>query len=317
MVPRVRRPARGAEHCPLRGARSPVPAAVPPRASRDRGRARSRDRDGDPEAPLAAPLVRAARRRRRACPGGLRSPLPRRPGPFLICMGPAEFRFRQEPAPLSPPSRWARPSSPRSHGAALSPAHTRPDVAPRSGAEPPRLRPRRRGRGHGGRRPEPAERASAARPGKPAGARGAALPSRPARGRAGGGGCEGWWWWCPRPRRSPLPRPLSHVQPHTRSRLYVLAPGPRPRQPIAPGEHWEAVAAPCKSVLAALICRRPAARGVGSLLLPPRTKYAQTPSAAAGPKDAPRTGAGWRGMTHRAAFLLVSPGWLSLISHHS
>lgn len=232
---------RSAARCsePAAGGR---PAPRSPRRGRSRSRSRSRDPAGDREAPLAAPLVRAARRRRRPCPRGLRSPLPRRPGSFLICMGPAEFRFRQEPAPLSPPSRWARPSSPRSHGAALSPAHTRPDVAPRSGAEPP-------GAGAGGGRcPGGAGRASAAHPGARRGPRRRA-PLPPGAGSR-------WRRWVRRgvPAALALPRRLVTL-PAAHAVAFICL-GRGPRQPIAPGERKEAVAAPCKSILAALICRR-------------------------------------------------------------
>lgn len=101
------------------------------------------------------------------------------------------------------------------------------------------------------------------------------------------------------------PAPAAVTRPAAHAVAFICL-GPGPRQPIAPGEQKEAVAAPCKSVLTALICRRQRARGVGSLLLPPRKVRAGTQRGCrAGRRPEGRGRVARRGMTHRAAFLLV------------
>lgn len=101
------------------------------------------------------------------------------------------------------------------------------------------------------------------------------------------------------------PAPAAVTRPAAHAVAFICL-GRGPRQPIAPGEHKEAAAAACKSVLAALTRRRQRARGVGSLLLPPREVRAGTRRgcrAERGPEGRRRVAR--RGMTHRAAFPLV------------
>lgn len=191
---------------------------------------------------------------------GARSPIAAEP------LGTAEFTLQSR-----------RRAQPRAHAARRGPAERR-------GTAP--ARPRRRGRGEAGGGVRGALGEPLPPTPEPAWARGAALPSRPARGRAGGGGCEGV---CP--RRSPCHGGLSHVQPHTRSRLYVLAAGPANRS--RPGSTRRLLPLPASRFLPLLFAGGRKQKVSGRPFSVP-AEYTQAPSAAAGLTGASRAGAGWR-----------------------
>lgn len=305
MVPRARRPGRPA---PLRAVRSAAhctepaaacrPAPRSPGRGRRRSRKRSRDSDGDREAPLAAPLIRAARRAASSLP-------PRAPLPSAAAAGLFSDLYEPGRVPLSSGARSPiaaeplgtaeftlqsrRRAQPRAHAARRGPAERR-------GTAP--ARPCRRGRGEAG-GGVPGLWASLRRPPRsPAG------PAAPAALPPGAG--SRWRRWVRRgvPAALALPRPLV-TRPAAHAVAFICL-GRGPHQPIASGEHKEAVAAPCKSILAALICRRQKAKGVRSPLLPPHRVHAG-PQRGCG-ADRRLEGRGRvarRGMTHWAAFLLL------------